>query len=46
MPRHFQRQPSVGKGEIDNKKDFAEAKTFGLELFAPKEFLTKIGEGK
>ncbi len=26
-----------------NKKDFAEAKSFGLELFTPKEFLEKIG---
>jgi putative PIN family toxin of toxin-antitoxin system len=29
-----------------NKKDFAEAKTFGLGLFTPKEFLMKIGELK
>ena len=29
-----------------NKKDFAEAKTFGLVLFTPKEFLMKIGEVK
>jgi putative PIN family toxin of toxin-antitoxin system len=29
-----------------NKKDFAEAKSFGLELFTPKEFLEKIGELK
>jgi predicted nucleic acid-binding protein len=29
-----------------NKKDFAEAKSFGLELFTPKEFLKKIGELK
>ncbi len=29
-----------------NKKDFAEAKSFGLEIFSPKEFLQKIGELK
>jgi predicted nucleic acid-binding protein len=29
-----------------NKKDFAEAKSFGLELLTPKEFLVKIGELK
>jgi putative PIN family toxin of toxin-antitoxin system len=29
-----------------NKRDFAEAKSFGLELLTPKEFLTKIGERK
>ncbi len=29
-----------------NKKDFAEAKSFGLDLFTPKEFLKKIGEQK
>jgi predicted nucleic acid-binding protein len=29
-----------------NKKDFAVAKTFGLELFIPREFLKKIGELK
>ena len=29
-----------------NKKDFAEAKSFGLELFTPKEFLKEIGELK
>jgi putative PIN family toxin of toxin-antitoxin system len=29
-----------------NKKDFAEAKSFGLELLTPKEFLKKIGELK
>ena len=29
-----------------NKKDFVEAKSFGLELFTPKEFLQKIGELK
>ncbi len=38
-------------GECDgivtyNKKDFAEAKSFGLELWTPKEFLKKIGELK
>ncbi len=38
-------------GECDgivtyNKKDFAEAKSFGLELLTPKEFLKKIGELK
>jgi len=27
-----------------NKRDFAEAKSFGLELFTPKEFLKTIGE--
>ena len=27
-----------------NKKDFAEAKSFGLELLTPKEFLARIGE--
>ena len=29
-----------------NKKDFAGAKSFGVELFTPKEFLKKIGELK
>jgi putative PIN family toxin of toxin-antitoxin system len=29
-----------------NKRDFAEAKSFGLELLTPKEFLMKIGERK
>jgi predicted nucleic acid-binding protein len=29
-----------------NTKDFAEAKSFGLELYTPKEFLQKIGEVK
>ena len=29
-----------------NKKDFAEAVSFGVELFTPKEFLIKIGELK
>ena len=29
-----------------NKKDFAEARSFGLELLTPKEFLAKIGELK
>lgn len=29
-----------------NKKDFAEAKSFGLKLFTPKEFLKMIGELK
>ena len=29
-----------------NKRDFAEAKSFGLKLFTPKEFLKKIGELK
>jgi putative PIN family toxin of toxin-antitoxin system len=29
-----------------NKKDFTEAKTFGVELSTPKEFLKKIGELK
>ena len=29
-----------------NKRDFAEAKSFGLELFTPKEFLKTIGELK
>ena len=29
-----------------NKKDFAEAPSFGLELLTPKEFLQKIGELK
>ena len=29
-----------------NKKDFAEAKSFGVKLFTPKEFLEKIGELK
>ncbi len=29
-----------------NKRDFAEAKSFGMELFTPKEFLKKIGELK
>jgi putative PIN family toxin of toxin-antitoxin system len=29
-----------------NKRDFAEAKSFGLELFTPKEFLERIGELK
>jgi putative PIN family toxin of toxin-antitoxin system len=38
-------------GECDgivtyNKNDFAEAKSFGLELWTPKEFLKKIGELK
>lgn len=38
-------------GECDcivtyNKKDFAEAASFGLELLTPKEFLAKIGELK
>jgi putative PIN family toxin of toxin-antitoxin system len=38
-------------GECDgivtyNKKDFAEAKSFGLELWTPMEFLQKIGELK
>jgi hypothetical protein len=31
---------------IYEKKDFAEAKSFGLELWTPKEFLKKIGELK
>ncbi len=29
-----------------NKRDFAEAKSFGLKLLTPKEFLKKIGELK
>jgi len=29
-----------------NKRDFAEAKSFGLELHTPKEFLVRIGELK
>jgi len=29
-----------------NKKDFAEAASFGLDLLTPKEFLVKIGELK
>ena len=29
-----------------NKKDFAEAESFGLELLTPREFLVKIGELK
>jgi putative PIN family toxin of toxin-antitoxin system len=29
-----------------NTRDFAEAKSFGLELFTPQEFLNKIGELK
>ncbi len=29
-----------------NKRDFAEAKSFGLELLTPKEFLARIGERK
>lgn len=29
-----------------NKKDFAEAKSFGVELLTPKEFLARIGELK
>ena len=29
-----------------NKRDFAEAKSFGLELLTPKEFLVRIGELK
>jgi len=29
-----------------NKKDFAEANSFGLELYTPYEFLHKIGEEK
>lgn len=29
-----------------NKKDFVEAKSFGLDLMTPKEFLKKIGELK
>jgi len=38
-------------GECDgivtyNKKDFADAKSFGLELWTPKELLMKIGELK
>jgi predicted nucleic acid-binding protein len=29
-----------------NKKDFAEAQSFGLELLTPREFLERIGELK
>ncbi len=29
-----------------NKKDFAEAKSFGIELLTPKDFLVRIGEVK
>ncbi len=29
-----------------NKKDFAEARSFGLELYTPKEFLHKTGDEK
>lgn len=29
-----------------NKRDFGEARSFGLELLTPKEFLVKIGELK
>jgi predicted nucleic acid-binding protein len=38
-------------GECDaivtyNRKDFAEASSFGLQILSPKEFLQKIGEVK